>query len=205
MAINPDNIDVVTIPQLENVTLALDRLFPHAATNGQLGKATINELANFIAPYVASIGASEYIEVSGSVLPNPTVTNGFTFVPSGDYTQSAGPTLSPVGFLNILTLAGDVWSVTKEILIDFSNYVTKEYFDSSLGGFTEKISETNLTFNPSFNTSSSPDFNLLSSKLMNAGSAIQLKINAIEDGVIICIFCKKLSGGEKYHILNSVA
>jgi len=120
MAINPENVDLVTVSQLDTVALALTNLFAHSAPNGTLGKATINDLAVFLAPFVASVGASGYVEVIGNVLPDPVIENGFTIVGAGTYDQTGEADLVADGTINILSWDGTTWTVSKEIVIDFS-------------------------------------------------------------------------------------
>jgi hypothetical protein len=120
MAINPENVDTVTVPQLDTVALALTNLFAHSAPNGTLGKATINSLATFVAPYIASVGASGYVEVVGSVLPDPVITNGYSLVGAGNYTQTGEANLLAAGIINLISWNGTTWSLTKEFTIDLS-------------------------------------------------------------------------------------
>lgn len=124
MAIDPANIDTVTIPELDTIELALTNLFAHSAPNGKMGKASINALAVFIAPYVASVGASGYIEVTGDTLPTPVIDNGFSIVGKGTYTHSGGNIVA-TGVLNIISWNGTTWSLVKEVDVDLSDYATK--------------------------------------------------------------------------------
>ena len=124
MVINPALIDTVTVPNLPTVALALTNLFAHSAPNGSLGKQTINNLCTFIAPYVASVGASSYVEVASNVLPNPVITNGFSLIGKGTYTQTGEGNLTLSGDVNIVTWNGTTWVLTKEIFFDLEGFVS---------------------------------------------------------------------------------
>lgn len=132
MAIDPENIDTVTIPELDTVALALTNLFAHSAPNGKMGKASINALAVFIAPYVASVGASGYVEVTGNTLPAPEIDSAFSIVGKGTYSGIVAN-----GDLNLLSWDGSTWSLTKEINLDLSGFVTKDSvaIDHSILGY----------------------------------------------------------------------
>jgi len=116
MAINPENIDIVTIPQLDTVELALNRLIPHSSQSGQLGKATLSNFASFIAHFVSSVGASGYIETTTNSLPEPSGEGPyFTLTSSGVFNG-----ITANGALNIFSFVDGDWGLTKEINLDFS-------------------------------------------------------------------------------------
>jgi len=129
MAINPENVDTVTVPELDTLALALTNLFAHSAPTGKLGKATINALVNFIAPYVASVGASAYVPISGNVLPTPAITNGFSLIGKGTFTRVGQSNIVTTGDINIISWNGTEWVLTREITIDLSDYVLTSDLD----------------------------------------------------------------------------
>jgi len=184
MAINPDNIDTVTVPELDTVVLALENFFAHSAPNGTLGKATISNLATFLSPYVASVGASGYIEVATNSLPTPVITNGFSFVGSGTYTKSGQPDVNVTGDINILSWNGTTWALTKEISIDLSNYTTFTDVDSKIsdnnkiiyGALTEQRPVINISDMPSIGGGGNRVFNNYKSDFARSYSQVYVNV-----------------------------
>lgn len=142
MAINPENIDTVTVTQLDTVALALTNFFAHSAPNGKLGKSAISDLATFIAPYVAGIGASGFIPVIGTVLPDVEQENAYTFVPGpATYTQSLGGDVVTTETFNILVYNGFGWALVVGFAIDLTGYVKitdlyPDYLDNKNSSFS---------------------------------------------------------------------
>lgn len=130
MPINPDLIEIKKVTELPDLAIAITNYFAHCKPDGVLGKATMQALAAFIAPYVASVGSSGYIAVTGTVLPNPTLTaSAFTIVGAGTFTQTTGGSVITTQPLNVLSWNGTTWSITVAIPIDLTNYVQKNDAD----------------------------------------------------------------------------
>jgi len=126
MAIDPTITETVIIPELDTAALVLTNYFAHSTTSGSLKKATINSLAIFLAPYVSSIGASGFIPVTSSTLPNPTtVTSAYSIVGAGTYTQTTGDSLILSSPLNVISWNGSTWSLAEQITIDLNLYAKK--------------------------------------------------------------------------------
>jgi hypothetical protein len=118
MAIDPQTTDTVTIPQLDPLVLALETFLVGANADGKMGNFTAQELANFISPYVASIGSSGYVPVSGNVLPNPVPGQvKFSIVGAGTFTWSGGSLITTAS-LNVVTSNGTTWALTVAIPIE---------------------------------------------------------------------------------------
>lgn len=82
--------DLVTVNNLKTLPLAISRFIAHCGSNGELGKATLSDLALFIAPYVSSVTPSSY---RGVVTPASTpITGGvgFYFGSTGTYPNFGG-------------------------------------------------------------------------------------------------------------------
>jgi len=159
MAVDPNNLDITTIPNLPAGTLALADLLVKSNTAGIATKVTAQDLANFLAPYVASVGASGYVAVNSLTLPNPTgLTSAFTLVSTGTYTQTTGGNVVVTFPLAVLSWNGTTWTLTQNITIDLSSYVSnddiKEYLNldfSNLGGIVkvpEDRAATTFTASP---------------------------------------------------------
>lgn len=125
MAIDPNNVDTVTVPELDTAALALTNLFAHSAPNGQLNKATIQALVDFISPYISALGASEYINITDTALPDPVTDNNWSILAGGTYTQTGEADLVLTGDLNIVFWNGTTWAITKEITVNLSGYATE--------------------------------------------------------------------------------
>lgn len=135
MSINPENVDLVTVNNLETIELELSRFFAHCGSDGKLGKSKISDLAVFVAPYIASAGGSQFIEVSSFVLPDPEIESGFSFVGKGTYSQTGDPDLVLNGDINLISWNSATWEMLQEIDIDLSDYAK-----------TEDINKFNLSF-----------------------------------------------------------
>lgn len=132
MAIDPNNIDITTIPDLPAGTLALADLLVKSNTGGTATKITTQQLATFLAPYVASVGASGYVPVNSLTLPNPTsLSSAFSLVGPGTYTQTTGGNVVTTFPLTIISWNGTTWTLTQNIPIDLSSYVSKTDFSIS--------------------------------------------------------------------------
>lgn len=123
MPINPDLIEIKKVPELPDLAIAITNYFAHCKPDGVLGKATMQALATFIAPYVASVGASGYVAVPGTVLPNSiSLPSAFTLVGAGVFTQTTGGNVVTTEPLNILSWNGTTWSLTTAINIEFNEF-----------------------------------------------------------------------------------
>lgn len=139
MAINPENVDTVTVTELDTAALALTNFFAHSAPSGQLKKATFQSLVDFTAPYVSALGASEYVNITGTALPDPVTDNNWSIVGAGTYTQTGESDLVLTGDLNIIFWNGTTWTIAKEITIDLSDYAkTVDVIDISNHSSTDK-------------------------------------------------------------------
>lgn len=114
MAINPEEIDVTTVDKLDDLTLALGTFFAHTNLNGKLGKASINQLATFLAPYITAIGGSGFLATTGTVLPSASA-GKFTIVGAGTFTQTTGGNVVTTELINILGSSATTWSLVKAI------------------------------------------------------------------------------------------
>lgn len=114
MAIDPQEIDVTTVDKLDDLNLAIGNFLAHTNLNGKLGKATINQLATFIAPYVTAIGGSGFLATTGTVLPAASA-GKFTIVDAGTFTQTTGGSIVTTELLNILGSSATTWSLVEAI------------------------------------------------------------------------------------------
>lgn len=129
--------ETVDISQLQALAPALNNLLAHALPNGKMGKMTETAFATFLAPYVSTIGASGYIETTGSTLPTPSGDGPyFSLTGSGVYSG-----ITANGDLNIWSFFDGAWSLTKEIFIDLSSYVKNESLFNGVYGNMLNISE----------------------------------------------------------------
>lgn len=154
MGIDPKLVDIVTVPELDNATLAVTNLFAHSAPNGTLGKATINQLATFIAPYIESIGASGYIVAPGYALPAPATPNGFTLVADGIFTQPNGPDITTTSLLNVLSYTDGVWTLA--VATDTSELVESGGSDKTLSNVDRTSLKLNVETDFVFNSVAIP-------------------------------------------------
>lgn len=130
MAINPELIDLVKLNELPSGAFDLLNLIAQSNPSGLMTKGTQADFAAFIAPYVAAIGSSGYVNVASNTLPNPAGTNSFSFVSAGTYSQTGEPDLVATGTFNIIYWNGTTWTLTKAINLDLSGYVTTTDFNS---------------------------------------------------------------------------
>lgn len=150
--IDPNLIDVTTIPNLPTAAFALDNLLPQSSSSGVMSKNTQANFAAFIAPYVAAISSSGYAPTSGLALPTPSGSNSFTIVGGPATYTHAGGNVNATGDLNILNWNGTIWTLSYPIDIDLSNYFTKEEIEAdygvatSTGDFLIKDSNGNIAF-----------------------------------------------------------
>lgn len=221
MAIDPNIINILSLQQLDDVAIALDNLFPTSGPLGRLGKNTFRNLIPVIAPYVASIGGSGYVAVTGTVLPNPTsLTSGYTLVQAGTFTQTTGGNVVTTQPINILSWNGTTWTLTAAIPIDLSNFVAKtdpDYISASatvrLNDLTDAESTVSSIGRWVANTGT-PTFSIVSGKLritFTAGQNQSIGIpGLIKNGIVtnISLKIKVISGtvtGLKVGIFGSVA
>lgn len=135
MAIDPQTTDTVTIPQLDPLVLALETFLVGANADGQMGHFTAKQLAEFIAPYVSALGASPFVENTGSPLPNPIdKPTAITFVGAGTFDQTTGADIVTTEELNVLFWSSDdgitgTWTIGVEVPVDLANYYNKEEVD----------------------------------------------------------------------------
>lgn len=120
MAIDPQNIDVTTVANLPTGAFSLVNLLVQSNPQGLMTKNTQSNFAAFIAPYVAAIGSSGYVNVTSNALPTPSGNNSFSLVGKGTFTHSGG-NVTANGDLNIIYWNGTLWSLAKEISIDLSD------------------------------------------------------------------------------------
>lgn len=125
MAINPENIDIVKLSELPNGAFALLNYIAQSNPSGIMTKGTQADFAAFIAPYVAAIGSSGYVNITDNTLPNPSSGNRFSFVSAGTYTQDGEADLVATGTFNIIYWDGTIWTLTKAINVDLSDYALK--------------------------------------------------------------------------------
>lgn len=123
--IDPNLIDVTTIQNLPTGAFDLSNFVVQSNTSGLVTKNTQSNFAAFIAPYVAAIGSSGYVNVTSNALPTPAGSNIFSVVGNGIYTHSGG-NVSATGDLNIIYWNGTIWSLAQAITVDLSTYETKE-------------------------------------------------------------------------------
>lgn len=117
MSINPENVDLVTVNNLDPIVLSLNRFIAHCGSDGKLGKATLQQLVDFTAPYISSLGASAYVNITGTVLPDPVTENNYSIVGAGTYSQTGESDLVLTDDLNIIFWNGTTWTLTKGITL----------------------------------------------------------------------------------------
>lgn len=201
MAIDPHNTDAVAITQLDPLTpLSIATYLVGANEDGKMGNFTANELATFISPYVAAIGASSYIATTGTVLSNPTEKDAaFTFVGAGTFTQTTGGSITTTELLNILSWDGTTWSVSLEIPLNLDGYIQEsdlniiykggQIFDKSNPGI-----RIDTLVNPStgaLNTGFSGARTTYD--IYITGNETKLSLSGILDSVTKCIAFKRAS------------
>lgn len=121
--IDPNLIEIATVPQLPAAPFALSNLIPHSTPGGILGKGNTNDFISFIAPYISAVGGSSYVNVTGLALPTPASDNNFAIVKTGTYTHSGG-NVNATGDINILNWNGTIWSLANSIDINLDDYST---------------------------------------------------------------------------------
>lgn len=142
MSINPNDVDVITVDKLDDLTIALSSFFAHTNLNGKLGKATIQDLATFLTPIISQIGSSGFVAISGTVMPNPGVPSAFAFVGAGTFTKVGQANVVTIEPLNLLGWNGSIWSLLFGIPIDLTGYVAKTDIinDLTTGGIQKALS-----------------------------------------------------------------
>lgn len=128
MAINPENIDTVTLPELDTLSLQLNNFIAHSGVNGRLGKATLQSFATFIAPFVTAVGGTGFVPITSNALPDPVNNPAYSIVPSGTYTQPGESSLILTSDFNIINWNGTTWSLASGINIDLSGYIKQWEF-----------------------------------------------------------------------------
>lgn len=118
------DFETVDYSRLETLNLALNNYFAHSLPNGRLYKSTIDDLANYLAPFVSALGESGFVPISALALPTPLTNNNYSIVAAGTYTQSGQPDLIATGTLNIISWNGTAWALIKAIDIDLTGYPT---------------------------------------------------------------------------------
>lgn len=124
MAVDPNNLDITTIPDLPNGAFSLLNYIAQSNPAGLMTKGTQADFATFISPYVAAVGGSGFVPVSTNVLPTPAGSNSYSIVTNGTYTQSGQPNLVVNGNFNIISWDGTNWDLIEEINLNLSNYPT---------------------------------------------------------------------------------
>lgn len=121
----PKEYDAVPLTALETLPLALQNFIAHCGPDGILGKIDIQGLTDFLVPLIANIGATPFIENTGSPLPNPVdKDSGITIVGAGTFAQTTGSDIVTTEALNVLFWDGTSWSVGVEVPIDLTDYAT---------------------------------------------------------------------------------
>lgn len=134
----PKEYDAVPLTALETLPLALQNFIAHCGADGILGKIDIQGLTDFLVPLIANIGATPFIENTGSPLPNPVdKDSGITIVGAGTFDQTTGSDIVTTEPINFLFWDGTSWSVGVEVPVNLSEYALKSYVDSSLGNVSE--------------------------------------------------------------------
>lgn len=139
MSINPNLIEIKKVTELPDLALALDNFFAHCKQNGVLGKVTIQNLMDYLAPYMAGLVSSGFVPVSGTVLPSPLQQSAFTLLGAGTYTQTTGGSITCSPDINIVGWNGTTWTVLKNIAINLTNYVQKNNVLKPLTGTIQSI------------------------------------------------------------------
>lgn len=120
MAIIPENINTVRVGQLDPAPISGTDLIPHEVS-GTLKRASITDLATFVAGVIGSTGAIGFRPVSlvsGDTLP-ATTQNEFILVGKGTYFNvGGGPDLVLTEELNAVVSNGTTWSLGVAIPID---------------------------------------------------------------------------------------
>lgn len=123
----PKEYDAVPLTALETLPLALQNFIAHCGPDGILGKIDIQGLTDFLVPLIANIGATPFIENTGSPLPNPVdKDSGITIVGAGTFAQTTGSDIVTTEALNVLFWDGTSWSVGVEVPISIVGYLKEE-------------------------------------------------------------------------------
>lgn len=123
MAISERLFEIKKVTELTSKLPILGAYFAHCESNGVLYKATMDELATFLAPYVTAVGASGFVAVESNALPVAEA-GKFTIVGADTYTQSGGDNIDALDLLNILSHNGTEWVLTTGIGIPAYTYAT---------------------------------------------------------------------------------
>jgi len=111
-------VEIKKVTELPDLALTLQNYFAHCGLDGVLYKINIQGLVDYITPYVADLGSSPFIGISGTVLPNPTtLDSGIGFVGPGTYTQTTGGNIVTTNTFNILGWDGTTWSYLSSIAV----------------------------------------------------------------------------------------
>lgn len=129
-------LDTVTIPQLDNLTVALTSYFATSNLNGKLGKSTVADFVTFITPYIKGVGASGFVPITGTVLP-PAAANSFSIIGAQTSTQTTGGSIVTTALLNIIVTNGTTWSLVKAI--DSSVLVSKAEYNIAVGALNSAV------------------------------------------------------------------
>lgn len=124
---NSELIELKKVTELISKLPFMQSYFSHCGDDGVLYKATLDQLATFLAPYITAIGGSGFIATTGTVLPAASA-GKFTIVGAGTYTQTTGGSITTTEFLNILGSSATSWSLATAISSnalmskDFANF-----------------------------------------------------------------------------------
>lgn len=142
--------ETTDISKLDTMAFIASNYLAHALPNGRMYKNTISNFSAFIAPYIAAIGASGFVAVTGTSLPTPDTDNNFTLVSGPNIYTHSGGNVTTTKVLNILSWNGTVWSLATEIDVDLNDYLKKEEIGIVNVLLNSDFSLTNSAFSPAY-------------------------------------------------------
>lgn len=135
---NSELVEIKKVTELISKLPFMQSFFSHCGDDGVLYKATLDQLATFLAPYITAVGGSGFVAVSGNTLPAASA-GKFTIVGAGTYTQTTGGSITTTELLNVLGSSATTWALVTAI--SSSSLISKDFSD--FGGRFSTVAEAN--------------------------------------------------------------